>query len=408
MPCFCKSNPTRLPSVAANTNLSVRVVPPQMMNLLNLLGLQGNGNGARADMKLSAMLPDMSPDVYMRATLNARAPHIRLPAVLPPGGGFMISMAAKLALIAPAFPLADPRGLLAHIQQAVLSLVANLLPAARAIPAISPRQLQNLKLAANMTLALRARGICPMALAGLDYSFETELGSSDSSRGTCSTALNFAATLPRLTLPPFALPLPKLQLARHLALMAPAATAPQAMGLPPISDPQLLKRLLSQLGILSTLPLPHLPLPLDELQALLDKLSDLATIKKAFGEDALTPAGIGRINAMLQFIARMKIPMPLHLQDLQLQLDALPRIDDVSQGAQAAQNGAVNLAASMQVQVPPIPILPYLDLLSQFGTSLPGMPLGPCGGCNFPIGPIQSGLASMPLPAPPPLPSLPF
>lgn len=405
MPCFCKANSTNLMPTA---NLSVQAVPPQMMKLLSLLGLQGTASGqARADMKLNAMLPAMTPDIYLKATMAANAPNIALPPILPTDGGGAISL--MMRLVATGYPLTDPRALLAEVQQAVVSMAKNVLPQAQTIPKIPAPQMQNITLAAKMTLALRAQGVCPMALAGLDFSHEAkmELGEAGGSRGTCSAALNFAAKLPRITMPPFALPLPKVNLARQLALMAPAATAPAAMGLPAVSDPNLMKTLMSQLAALSTIPIPNLPVSLEDLQAMADQLQDLATIQEAFGPDALTPAGIARINAMLSYIARLNIPVPLEAQSLQMQLDALPKIDDVTQGAQATQSGAMNLAASMSVQPPAVPILPTLEALKKLAKSLPGLPLGPCDACNTDIGSIRDSLAGMQLPAPPPIPTLP-
>ncbi len=75
-----------------------------------------------------------------------------------------------------------------------------------------------------------------------------------------------------------------------------------------------------------------------------------------------------------------------------MQLDALPKIEDITQGAQTAQSGATNLAMSMNAQVPPVPILPTLQSLSKLGKSLPGLPLWPCNACNFDIGSIMDGL----------------
>ncbi|MEM7089941.1 MAG: hypothetical protein AAF496_10225 [Pseudomonadota bacterium] len=405
MPCFCQAS---LPVSPTTPSLSVQVVPPQMMKLLTLLGLQGTASGqARADLKLNAMLPAMTPDMYLNATMNAKAPNITLPPILPTDGGGAISLMMKLAMSG--FPLADPRALLAAVQQAVLSLASSVLPKAQAMPRMAGPQFQNLTLAARMTLALRAQGICPMALAGLDYSYEAsmELGEAGGSRGTCSAALNFAASLPRITLPPFALPRPKVDLARQLALLAPAATAPDMMGLPPMSDPNMMQALMSQLAALSTVPVPNLPVSLDDLQALADQLADLAAIEEAFGSDAMTPAGIARINAMLSYIARLNIPIPLEAQALQLQLDALPKIDDITLGAQTAQSGAMNLAMSMSVQAPTVPIMPTLQSLAQMAKSLRGLPLGPCNPCMFDIGSIQDSLAGMQLPPAPPIPALP-
>ncbi len=408
MPCFCKSNATTIPSLTPTASLSVQAVPQSMMKLLTLLGLQGTAGGqARADMKLNAMLPAMTPDMHLRATMAAKAPNIALPAILPPGGGGAISMMMKLA--ATGYPVTDPRAMLAQIQQAVVSLAKNVLPQAQSMPKIPAPQMQNMTLAAKMTLALRAQGICPMALAGLDFSHEAkmEVGEAGGSRGTCSAALNFAAKLPRITMPPFGLPLPKVNLAKQLALLAPAATAPAALGLPPVTDPNMMKALMSQLAALSTIPVPNLPVSLEDLQAMADQLEDLATIQEAFGPDAMTPAGMARVNAMLNYMARLNVPVPLEAQALQMQLDALPKIEDVTQGAQAAQSGAMNLAASMSVQPPAVPIAPTLEALKKLADSLPGLPLGPCDACNTDIGAITDSLAGMQLPPAPDLPPLP-
>jgi len=161
---------------------------------------------------------------------------------------------------------------------------------------------------------------------------------------------------------------------------------------------------------MSTIPVPNLPVSLEELEAMAEQLQHLATINEAFGPDAMTPAGVARINAMLSYVARLNIPVPLEAQALQMQLDALPKIDDITQGAQAAQSGAMNLAMSMSVQPPPLPILPTLQSLAKLAKSLPGLPLGPCDACNTDIGSVRDSLSAMklpPMPALPPLPSFP-
>lgn len=409
MPCFCKTSAAKLPTVTPTASLSVMAVPPQMQQLLSLLGLEAAGS-ARADLKLAAMLPGMSGDAWMKATLAATAPHIQLPAILPSGGGGMMSMMMRLAVVAPMFPLTDVRRLVAEIQQAVTSLMAQVMPQAQALRGIPGPQLQNMALAARMTLALRAQGIYPMALANLDFSFAAQAGvASPQSRMTA--ALAFAARLPKITVAPFALPLPKVNLALTMAALAPMATAPQAMGLPPAPDPNLARMLMNQLAALSTVPMPPLPLPVDELLALAAKLEDLETIKLAFGEDALTPAGVARVNAMLRFMAQLRIPIPLPAVALQAKIDALPKIDDIKLGAQAAKGAGMNLAASMTAQVPPVPILPLLEALAALSgvlqKALKVPPLGPCDACNFDIGAIQDSLSNMQLPPPPPLPPLP-
>ncbi|WP_095593932.1 hypothetical protein [Actibacterium pelagium] len=378
-------------------------VPPQMVKLNSLLGLQVQAQ-ARADMKLADMLPKTTSDAFLRTTLNARAPQVRLPAVLPPGGGAMISMMTKLGAVSQTFPITNPRQLMAQIQQALKCLASRTLPQAQSMP---PMVMQNMVLAARMTLTLRARGICPMALARVDASFAAKAGTTSSGQ-TFSTAMGFAATLPRVTFPPFALPGPRVQMAWNMAALGQAAALPTAMGLPPMSDPSLTKALLSQLGVLSTIPVPDMPVSLDDLKAMADKLEDLATIQEAFGPDALTPAGVSRVNAMLRFMSSLKIPLPLPAQTLQVHLDALPDLDDVLSGMQAASSGAMNIAASMSVAPPPVPIMPLLEQLANLSKMLNPAGLGPCQSCAGQLSTAMNSMSGMQLPSPPPLPPLPF
>lgn len=408
MVCFCKSTAQAMTAMTPTANLSVMAVPPQMIKLHQLLGLQASASAslnARADMKLAAMLPKTDGDTWLKATLAATAPNIRLPAVLPAGPGPMLSMAMQLGAAAPSFPMTDPKALMAAVQQAVQSLAAHVLPMAGTAARIPAPQLQNMALAAKMTLALRAKGVCPMALANVNVSMAAQAGVTDS-RGTCGAALAFAATLPRITVPPFALPFPQVAMALKMAALAPLATAPAAMGLPPASDPNLAGMLMNQLAALSTVPVPPLPAPPEELAALADKLEDLAAIQEAFGPDALTPAGVARVNAMLSYVAQLKVPIPLPALAVQAQLDALPNLDDIMQGAQAAQSGAANLAVSMTAAPPPVPIQPVIEALQKLADQFAGM-MGPCEACSVPIGPIQQGLAGVQLPPPPAIPSMP-
>ncbi|GGE52110.1 hypothetical protein GCM10011517_19820 [Actibacterium pelagium] len=246
-----------------------------------------------------------------------------------------------------------------------------------------------------------------MALARVDASFAAKAGTTSSGQ-TFSTAMGFAATLPRVTFPPFALPGPRVQMAWNMAALGQAAALPTAMGLPPMSDPSLTKALLSQLGVLSTIPVPDMPVSLDDLKAMADKLEDLATIQEAFGPDALTPAGVSRVNAMLRFMSSLKIPLPLPAQTLQVHLDALPDLDDVLSGMQAASSGAMNIAASMSVAPPPVPIMPLLEQLANLSKMLNPAGLGPCQSCAGQLSTAMNSMSGMQLPSPPPLPPLPF
>ncbi|MFA3917838.1 hypothetical protein [Ruegeria hyattellae] len=376
-----------------------------MIKLQSLLGLQTQAQAEmRADMKLASMLPEVTSDAYLRATLMAHAPNVQLPAVLPEGGGALLSMMVKLAAVAPVFPITNPRMLLAYLQRAVASLAASVLPQAQFLPAVP---MKNMAIAARVTLALRAQGLCPMALADVDARFAAQAGATDT-QGRFSSAMGFAAALPRLNMPPLALPAPKLQLAWQMAVLAQAANAPAGLRLPALSDPSLTRALLNQLGALSTVPVPVMPVSLDELQAMAEQLQDLATIQEAFGPDAMTPAGVARVNAMLSYMASLRVPMPLPAQSLQVQLDALPKFDDVAQGTATASAGAMNIAASMSVPPPSVPILPLLEELAGLKQALTPGSLLPCARCNSEIGNIAASMAGTQLPPLPQLPQVPF
>lgn len=293
MLCFCSATTVRLPTLTPTANLNIRAVPPQLNVLLGLLGLENLD--MRMDEQMGQMLPKTSGNAWISTTLAATAPNVRLPNTLPTPPGAMLTAMMRLSAAAAAahFPLMDPKRLMAELRQAMQSLMAQFLPHSSGISSIPSPGLQRMALAAWLTLALREKRVCPMALARVDmrHSFGDQ-----SQRMSASLAL--AAQLPRMSITPFALSPQQMIFAARLAAFPPLASAPAAMVLPPVTDPNFARMLSNMLSDLAAITASHLPI--DKLLALASKLETLNTIKAAFGEDALTPAGIARVNTMLK------------------------------------------------------------------------------------------------------------
>ena len=378
MPCFCKSTQIVVPP--PNLRLAVMAVPPQLSDLLGLLDLPPDG--LRLDERLGQTLPPGGPS-WIRATIQAQAPGVRLPAVLPPGGGAMMSAMLSLSAAAKVFPLNNTRRLLAELQQALSSLAHNILPQVQALSTINPVGLQRMALAARLTLALRAKGVCPMVLAKVDVNAQYAGGSAAVRAG-----FNYAATMPQMNVRPFALPAAQLRLAQHLSALAPLGAA----GMPPLSDPNLIARLKAQIRMLAAMPVPKLPVT----PAMLAALADLDAIHQAFGLDATTPAGVARVNAMLRFVASLSLPMPTVAVNLTQSLSVTPKLPDVLTGMQTVSTAGASLAASLTTSFKVPPIIPVLEMAATMSAILPkGVP---CGVCNFPLDAVAQSLAQVPLP----------
>ncbi len=388
MPCFCKE--TSLGTMPSAT-LNVRAVPPQLKNLLALLNLEPI-EGPRIDAQLGEALPPGGMP-WLSATLSAQAPGIAIPMFPPIGGSAVMTAMLQLSAAASMFPLNDLRALLAELQQAALSLAANLAPQMRPLMALPQPSLSNMALAARLTLDLRAKGICPMTLTQVNINAKYA-ASLPTYQGAMALSANFTAA----KIPPFGLPLPQLQLAQSLAGMA--AVGQPGPGMPNISDPNFIAQFKAQMKALAALPLPKLKIP----AALPGIMADLDVINEAFGEGAFTPGGIAQINAMLNIMASWKIPVPLPAANLSAQLDVTPALPDVLQGLQAAQSSGAAFAAAASASasfgVPPIlGLMEQLSTLSALLTKdLKVPPFGPCNVCAFPIKDIAASLANVPIP----------
>jgi len=357
-------------------------VPPQLRDLLGLLDLPPDG--LRLDEKLGETLPPGGPS-WIRATIQAQAPAVRLPAVLPPGGGAMMSAMLSLSAAAKVFPLNDVRGLLAELQQAASSLAHNILPRVQTLSSIDPVGLQNMALAARLTLAMRAKGVCPMVLAKVDVNAKYA-GSSAAIRA----GFSYAATMPQMNVKPFALPSAQLRLAQSLSALAPLGAA----GMPPLTDPNLIANLKAQIRMLAAMPVPKLPVT----PAMLAALADLDAIHEAFGADAMTSAGVARVNAMLRFVASLSLPMPAVAVDLTQKLSVTPQLPDVLTGMQTVSTAGASLAASLTTSLKMPAIIPTLEMASTLSSILSKGVIGPCDACNFPLDAVAKSLAGVALP----------
>ena len=356
MPCFCPSQLPNLNGLLPRANLSVSAVPPQMGDLLGLLGLTGGAGGMRADLAMGSMLPSMDAKMWLHSRMSAAMPGMPFY-----GMPRLMSMTAQMSALGTSFPMTDPRALLADLKQTLRSMSMQLMPFITSAQAMPSLQLSNMVMAARMTLSLRAGGLCPMALSGVDMSFSNSEGLGNP-RATLNAAISSATHFSAQPIPAFGLPFPKLNLAMYLASLAPLANAPATLGLPHVSAPNFAAMAMNLLSGLATIP--ALPLDLNKLIADLTRLSDLSAIQQAFGSDAMSSAGISRVQNMLNFMGRLRLPgLPIAALSLAPKLDILPSMDAVRTGAEVVRSGAGTFAASMRFN-PSLPvILPFLSLL---------------------------------------------
>lgn len=402
MTCFCKSAP--VPAVTPMTNLSVRFVPPQLKNLLGMMGLEGM-DPIRVDQQMAQALPS-GGSAWLNATLAAQAPRLSMPSFVP-GGGAMMTAMLSLSAAAPVFPILSPKRLIAALAQAINSLIANAMPRLQSVGALPTLAMQRLALAARLTLNMRQNGVCPMMLANVDMR-----AGLTGSTARAQAAVNFAARMPSMRMAPFALPLPQLRLAQSLAGLAPLGGAAQAAGLPPMSDPGFMRALQSMMKMLAAMPMLPLRMGMAALMEMIGKIADLGVIEEAFGPNAMTPGGISRINAMLRFFAKMRLPMPALAAALNANLDLTPPLPDVLKGLQTAQSsgGAIAASLSMSANFVMPPILSLMSALAMLSTVL-GLntgvsAFGPCIACNCSQSAAMSALPNLSLPKAPSLSSL--
>ena len=384
MPCFCSLQTQKLSTLMPKANLSVRAVPPQLAQLASLLGI-ANGplaSPSRADLRMNAKLPSMSSQAWLHSTLSAVRPGIPM---VPNGGPPLMALTARVGAVSGSFPTMNPQALLMELKRTLKSMAVRLMPFNAAAARIPKPQMTNMVMAARLTLGLRAQGLCPMALSQVDMSFSQSQNLGNPT-ATLKAAIGANARLGATGVPPFALPLSKLNLAMSMAALAPLASLPATSGLPPVSDPNFTSMAMSMLSGLSSLP----AMPIDPTALLNDlmRLSDLSAIEQAFGADAMTPAGVLRVQNMLNFVGRLNLPqVPPVALALQPKLDMLPSMDAVMAGAQVAKMNAPTFASALRFTPGLPPILPLLEAINAFravlADALGAPPAGACGTCKM-------------------------
>lgn len=378
MSCFCHSNIGSLGMLLPQVDLSVSAAPWQMPHMVALLGLSAGdfGSGERSDLSLSAALPNMSAQAWLST-------HLNMP--MPFGGPPLISMMARLSLMAGQFPMTSMSGLLSFLQSALKGLAYQMIPFSAQAMSIPQIQLTNIVGAARLTLALRGLGLCPLALASVDMSFSESLGLGDP-HATLNAAISASLSMTGPTIPRFGLSFDQMNLALTMAAYGALADPPPTLGVPPITDPNFSAMAMNALAGLMDFP----PISLDPTQlfAELARLSDLAAIQQAFGDDAMTSAGVSRIQMMLNYMMRLSLPpLPSLMLGLQAKLDMLPALDDVLAGMDTAQSGAASFSASMSFNPSLPPIIPLLEAINALQLVLDDAigpaPAGLCPRCGL-------------------------
>ena len=365
MPCFCIAPTQSFINLQPRISFAIAPPPMPMMNLRAALAMGVGDPAERADFRLSAA---------MTAAMGGHPlPAFRASAAL--------NVMAQLSVAARIMPLSPLDMILAHIQQALESLKAQMGPTLPFYMGLPRVPMMNLVAAARLTLALRAQGICPFALAGL--SEDVALG--EASKARMNSAMHTAASLRLRPGLPFALDPIQLALAHQFAAIANVSETAPAMGLPPVTSPNFMQMLQNMLMGLAKLAMP--PIDFSNMLPLAMKLDDIATINEAFGE--MTPAQMSRINAMLRFMARLNIPMPDLALALSANLANLPPAAAVASGANLYASARPTFNAMMRMQMPRMPILPLLMALGVLAAllfkALGLTPAANCPGCKFPI-----------------------
>ena len=157
MTCFC---PPRIAPLGALTmpkaSLSVGPVPIQMPKLVAALGLPmpDSAPAPRIDMKMAAVMAPMVGQSWV-----------------PPKPPALMGRMSSLSSLAAFLPLADIAALMHELQTMVSELMENVQPVLSQAAYMPKKPMFNMVMAARMTLSMRAQGLCPMDLSGLDSSF---------------------------------------------------------------------------------------------------------------------------------------------------------------------------------------------------------------------------------------------
>jgi hypothetical protein len=340
MTCFCD-----VPLAQAQSTLSAmqfRMTPPQIPLSLRLAAAFG-----------VAMDPNRA-DIRIAAGVQA----IRLPDVTL--GGPLANLAMGLQVAGGTFRIDDIPTLEAQMRQAAQSIQSNVLPRIGMLARVQVRPLVNLAIIARLLLDLRARGIDPLDASTLPPP-----------PANLSSTLAMRLTPPQLRMARLAVGLPPLlQLAETLRV--------------PLGDQSAASAMRNRLEALARVQPPPLPLPMPLLLRLAFVLDSLATIREAFGPDAMTPAGLNRIAALLQPYMRLSLPIPMPVLALNEQLATLPPVPPIKAGTDLRNTAS---SAFFAMTPPRLAIAPFLNVLMALNLSLANLLRRPvldqCAACNM-------------------------
>lgn len=367
--------------------LNIMAHPPQLKDLARLLNLQANFSGEeRADLVMGEKLPKNAD--WLNAKLAAHFRGGIVPPTLPALGGPSLAMALRLKLPAQLFPMDDINELKDALVDAIEKMEEQLLPHARSMSSIPNPALSDLAQAARITLDLRAQGLCPFE--AMEGSQATSKVGAQAGMGISTSAarfraaMQFSAHMQKIRLPSFGLPPAQLKLAADLAAINDAVKNGPVEQIPDFAH-----QIRKQIEKLMQVPVPNMRITPAALMAAAAELADLDTIHEAFGEDAFTPQGQIRINAMFRYWSQIRINLPSEAIALNAKLEALPDLSDVLDGARAVNTAGPMLAASMSATLPTPPVLPIMEVLSALAAAMSNAlkmsPTTPCNTCGMPM-----------------------
>lgn len=319
MSCFCT-----VPADVARNRFSAAVVP-----ILPAIPLQ---------LKLAAALPALEPRERLDMRIDSGFDPVRLPTIST-GGGPLFSMAMSLNMAMGTFTLDDLPKLDFEMQQAANSFHRNIWPRLSFLTTFKMQPLLNYAIAARLVLDLRDLGLDPLKMTPADIPMQ-----------------NFGKDHFIFRVHPL-----KLTMLKLLLGLPPLFKLNDALEVPPLGDPESQPALRSKLQNLSTLSPPSLQIPFPLILKLAMVLESLATIKEAFGPQAMSPQYRSQIMAQFRLFARLNLPIPMPALALNAKLKMLPPMDDIHMAETMAGHSGMGLSSFFTP--PKLRISPFLNVM---------------------------------------------
>lgn len=340
MPCFC-----HVPADAARMRFNMPMgiaLPPLPLN-----------------MKLLAALPCLDPADRPDIAMELYFDNIRLPNI-DTGGGPLASMALSLNMAMGTFKIDNLPMLELEMETAAQSFQRNIWPRLKFLTQFKIQPLLNFAIVARLVLDLTALGFDPMNMKAGDLPPRSNFS-------------NFK----------FALSPPKLKMMKLMLGLPPLIKVAEQLNVPPLGDPEAAPMWNNKMRALSALSPPTLQIPFPLILRLAMVLESLATIKEAFGPDALRPNMVSRISMMMKLFMTFNIPIPLPALALKPKLDMLPPMEDIKL-AEHHHGSGLNLRSNFSA--PKLAIMPFLNVMialhAAMNLALDMETWDQCGSCN--------------------------